>query len=178
MIRKVFSYLLLISSLSLLPYVYCSAQIVSSSGLINDAKDYDGKTVSYSGEIIGDIMIRKDYAWINVNDGKNAIGIWATKDLIKDLHYAGSYNAIGDSLEVTGIFHRSCLEHGGDLDIHAKTITKMKSGSIVLHKLNYKLLKIAGGLSCALVLVWLLRMLLLRKPWIHAASERIKRNYD
>ena len=163
MIRKVFGHLLLISSLSLLLYSYCSAQVISSSELINNAKEYDGKAVCYSGEIIGDIMMRRDNAWINVNDGKNAIGIWVTKDLIRGLQYAGNYNAIGDFVEVSGIFHRSCVEHGGDLDIHARVITKTKPGSIVSHKLNYNSIKIAAFLFCILLLVWLLRMLQSRK---------------
>ena len=163
MMRKLFGYLFLISSLSLLLYGQSFAQVISSTELINNAKEYDGKTISYSGEVIGDILIRKDYAWINVNDGKNAIGIWVTKDLIKELQYVGSYSAVGDFVEATGIFHRSCLEHGGDLDIHAQAITKIKSGSIVSYGLNYKAIKIAIGLSCFILLVWLLRALLLEK---------------
>ena len=78
-------------SLILLCSTVCFAQPVSSTELINSAKQYDGKTVVYTGEVIGDIMIRGDYAWINLWDGKNAIGIWVRKDLVKDITYTGSY---------------------------------------------------------------------------------------
>ena len=53
-----------------------AAGLVDSSILIEHAKSYDYQTVTFEGEVIGDIMVRDDYAWINVSDGSNAIGIW------------------------------------------------------------------------------------------------------
>jgi hypothetical protein len=103
----------------------------SSAELINNAKQYDGETVTYKGEVIGDIMVRKGSAWINVNDGINAIGIWSNKDLVKDILYTGGYKSRGDIIEVKGIFHRACLEHGGDLDIHIDELRKINSGMII-----------------------------------------------
>ena len=78
--------------LALLPFYFlllpcCYSQPLSSTELINNAKSYDGKTVVYEGEVIGDIMVRGAFAWINVNDGKNAIGIWLEKDLSKDIFF-------------------------------------------------------------------------------------------
>ena len=54
----------------------CYAQTPTSLELINNAKQYDGKTVNYKGEVIGEVMVRGDYAWLHVNDGTIAIGIW------------------------------------------------------------------------------------------------------
>ncbi|MDD5775078.1 MAG: DNA-binding protein, partial [Candidatus Omnitrophica bacterium] len=48
----------------------CAAQTVSSEELIARPKDFDGTAVVFRGEVIGDIMIRGGYAWINVHDGK------------------------------------------------------------------------------------------------------------
>ncbi len=158
MIKKVIGYSVLISSILFLLYVTCFAQPISSSELINNAKEYDGRRVSYSGEIIGDIMIRKEHAWVNVNDGKNAIGIWIKKELIKDIIYTGSYNAKGDLVEITGVFNRSCVEHGGDLDIHAQTITKISSGNKISHALNTRAIKFALGLFCMVLLVFFLKV--------------------
>jgi len=112
------------------------AQPVSSSELINNTKQYDGKTVVYCGEVIGDVMARGEFVWINVNDGVNAIGIWAAKDLAKDIFYTGSYKSRGDIIEVEGIFHRACPEHGGDFDIHADSLRKIKDGKAVAEKIN------------------------------------------
>ena len=100
------------------------AQTFTSLDLLNNTKQYNGKAVNYKGEVIGDVMIRGDYTWLHVNDGIIAIGIWAPKTMIKDIRYAGNYHRKGDIIEVIGMFHRSCLEHGGDLDIHASEIKK------------------------------------------------------
>lgn len=119
------------------------AQPISSTELINNAKQYDGKVVDYRGEVIGDIMIRSQYAWVNINDGQNAIGIWTTKTLIKNITYKGSYSFKGDVVEVIGKFNRSCPEHGGDLDIHAQTMCKLTSGKQIFEGLDFNKIKIA-----------------------------------
>lgn len=112
------------------------AQAISSAELINNAKPYDGRIVSYEGEVIGDVMKRGANAWININDGENAIGVWVNTFLLKDINYTGSYKASGDRVEVTGIFNRSCIEHGGDLDIHAQSLRKINSGRLRPQRLN------------------------------------------
>jgi tRNA(Ile2) C34 agmatinyltransferase TiaS len=130
----------------------CFAQVSTSSDLLNNAKQYDGKTVNYKGEVIGDVMIRGDHAWLHVNDGSIAIGIWAPKTLIEDIRYAGDYHKKGDIVEVFGTFHRTCSEHGGDLDIHASEIKKVTSGSLVIQPISRK--KVYIGIS-SLILVLL-----------------------
>jgi len=140
----------------------CYAQSISSTELINNAKQYDGKTVVYEGEVIGDIMVRGDYAWINVNDGQNAIGIWTDKDLTKDILYTGSHKFKGDWIEVTGVFHRACLEHGGDLDIHAQAVRKVRPGRQIIERLNISKRNLVFVLLGVLCLVWILKQLKLR----------------
>ena len=159
MLRRAISYQFLVISLILLCSNVCFAQPVSSTELINSAKQYDGKTVVYTGEVIGDIMVRGVYAWINLNDGKNAIGVWINKDLIKDIHHAGSYKFKGDVVEVSGIFHRACLQHGGDLDIHAQSLTKIILGRATPEIANFKKGNIVFFLLGALVLIWILTLL-------------------
>jgi len=132
-VRKIGNYTVFIVYLflSVLCTLYpepCNAEPISSTDLINNAKQYDGKTVSYQGEVIGDVMVRGNYAWINLNDTKNAIGIWLAAPLTKEISYTGSYKSKGDIIEAEGVFHRSCLEHGGDLDIHAKSIKLITKG--------------------------------------------------
>ncbi|MCK9572813.1 MAG: DNA-binding protein [Candidatus Omnitrophica bacterium] len=109
----------------------CFSEAVSSAELIASAKQYDGKEIVYRGEVIGDVMIRGKFAWINVNDTKNAIGVWLTADLAKEVSYAGSYKTKGDIVEVKGKFNRACLEHGGDLDIHANSLQIIEKGKNV-----------------------------------------------
>jgi len=135
------------------------AQNISSTKLINSAKEYDGKIVSYSGEVIGDIMKRGAFAWINVNDGENAIGIWAPVGLLKEINYSGSYKSRGDIIEVTGVFNRACKEHGADLDIHAEAIKKINSGSFIQEKPNMDKKNQVAILLGILGAVWILTLL-------------------
>ncbi|MDO8535680.1 MAG: DNA-binding protein [Candidatus Omnitrophota bacterium] len=140
------------------------AQSISSTELINNAKQYDNKVVDFSGEVIGDMMIRGQYAWVNINDGQNAIGIWTTKALIKNIAYKGSYGFKGDVVEIKGKFNRSCPDHGGDLDIHAETMCKIRSGKQISESLDLDKIKIALILL-GIALVFLLRDLITRKRW-------------
>ncbi|MFA5156475.1 MAG: DNA-binding protein [Candidatus Omnitrophota bacterium] len=138
----------------------CYADAVSSTELINNAKQYDGQTVVYSGEVIGDVMQRGEFVWINVNDGSSAIGIWVAKDLAKDIVYTGNYKFLGDTVEIEGVFHRSCPEHGGDLDIHADSLRKVKAGTAVEEKINpakKKLAIVLSGVLCLLLILMRLK---------------------
>lgn len=132
-----------------------SAQTLSSTELIKDAKQYDGKPVVYAGEVIGDVMPRGGNAWVNINDGNNALGVWMSAALAKEINYKGSYKSRGDSLEVTGIFHRACLEHGGDLDIHAQGSRKLASGRMVDQRLNLDKRNLSLILLGALLIIWI-----------------------
>lgn len=144
-----------------LHFTHCTvfAQSLSSTELINNAKAYDGKTVTYEGEVIGDVMARGEYAWLNVNDGKNALGIWIEKSLAKEINYTGSYKSKGDWVQVSGIFHRACPEHGGDLDIHAQEIKKTMPGRLINERLNPGKRNLAYVLLGILGLIWILRQL-------------------
>ena len=139
------------------------SQSISSVELINNLKQYDGKLVVYEGEVIGDVMLRGEYAWVNINDGKNAIGIWIKKELLKDIINTGSYNVKGDLVEIAGKFNRSCVEHGGDVDIHAQSINKISSGGRISCAVNTKAINLALGLSCVILLFYLLRARYLKK---------------
>jgi hypothetical protein len=131
------------------------AKPISSAELINNAKSYDVKIVSYAGEVIGDIMVRGDYAWINVHDGEAAIGVWLPAALIKGIKHTGGYRLRGDWVEVSGIFENTCPQHGGDLDIHAKSLKIIKQGFVKAETIDQAKVKTAIILFivCFLVIV-------------------------
>lgn len=137
----------------------CYANSVSSTELINNAAVYDGKTLVYEGEVIGDIMVRGEFAWINIKNNEHSIGIWLSKDLAKEITYTGSYESKGDWVEITGIFHRACGEHGGDLDIHAQNMRKISPGAEVQRPIDLDKRNLVFALLGILCLVLILRQL-------------------
>jgi hypothetical protein len=137
----------------------CYAQPISSTELINNAKGHDGKTVVYQGEVIGELMPRGDFTWVNINDGENAIGVWIKSSLARQILYAGSFQAKGDTVEITGAFHRACPEHGADLDIHAQGLKLINAGRLIQERLNPSKRNQAFLLLGVLLLVWILTLL-------------------
>lgn len=115
----------------------------SSKSLIENAKFYDGKTVTYRGEAVTAVMKRGEYAWVNVNDGDNAIGIWCKAASLGPVRFLGGYKVRGDTLVVTGVFNRACQEHGGDLDIHADEVTVAKTGHLIPEEVNRRKVRLA-----------------------------------
>jgi hypothetical protein len=141
---------------------YCFAQPITSSDLIQEAGQYDGKTISYRGEAIGEVMKRGNFCWVNIHDGKNAIGIWLSGEQAGEIRHTGNYRSIGDEIEVVGIFHRACPEHGGDLDIHAESLRKVASGRIVKERLNTAKRNMAFYLLGAVIAIWILNLFIRR----------------
>ncbi|PIQ90278.1 MAG: DNA-binding protein [Candidatus Omnitrophica bacterium CG11_big_fil_rev_8_21_14_0_20_41_12] len=134
------------------------SQGLNSNELISQGQQYDGKSIIYSGEAIGEVMKRGEFAWVNINDGNKAIGVWMSAGLAKEINFTGAYKAQGDIVEIIGVFHRACLEHGGDLDIHARALRKITPGKITDHKLDSFKVKVILGLLGALFLVWILSL--------------------
>ncbi|MFA4991377.1 MAG: DNA-binding protein [Candidatus Omnitrophota bacterium] len=129
----------LLVTLSFCHLVACSDAVgVSSDELIQRAGEYDGKEVLFQGEVIGDVMKRGEFCWVNVSDGKGALGIFSAAGLMDNIAAAGDYNYAGDVIEIKGVFHRACAEHGGDMDIHADSVIKIKDGYRFARAINQK----------------------------------------
>lgn len=127
--------------------------VLSSGYLIDNAKSLDGQAVRYRGEIVTAVLKRGSHAWINLNDGYNAIGVWCPVNMTRDIKYVGGYGICGDVLEVEGIFHRACPEHYGELDIHADSLKISRLGFTVSEKPNTQRLKIALALFVVVILL-------------------------
>jgi hypothetical protein len=118
----------------------------SSAGLIAKARELDGREVEFVGEAIGEPMRRGDHVWLNLLDSGGALGIWANRADLPAIRYFGSSAARGDTLRVRGIFHRSCPEHGGDLDIHAAALEVVAPGELKRETLHVGRMALAAGL--------------------------------
>ena len=112
------------------------AETVDSNTLIEQATAMNGQRILYTGEVIGDILPVGDYEWLNISDGSNAIGVWLPRSLGENVQIAGRYNTQGDIVQIEGLYHRACPEHGGDLDIHADKVTLLKRGEAVVHAVS------------------------------------------
>jgi len=140
----------------------CCAQQVFSADLIADAAEHDGKTVVFEGEVIGDVMIRGDYAWVNVSDKDYAVGIWMRASDARRISHAGAYRVRGDTVRVRGVFHRSCSEHGGDLDIHAGEVLIVSPGTRLSAEPWQAKARLALGLALILGALWILKLFMKR----------------
>lgn len=143
----------------LLAIVYCIPSslcwAIPSDKLIAEAKLHDNQQVLYEGELIGSVLGRGDFAWLNLNDGANAIGVWVPSAMAQAVNSAGHYRHRGDLVEVSGIFHRSCSEHGGGLDIHAEQLAVIKGGEVlpetISKKKNLAVVILLGVFACLLI---------------------------
>jgi len=143
---------------------------VGAKALIADPRAYDGREVLFEGEAIGDSMRRGDHAWVNVLDADAALGIYAPLAELDAIGVFGSSRAKGDIVLVSGIFHRACPDHGGDMDIHATSISVVRPGYATPHPvdtLKLVLVPISIGLAAGLCIIWRKREATVRKgSWL------------
>ncbi len=142
-----------------------SAKTISSSELIEKNRFYDGKTISFQGEVVGDVMVRGENAWIHLNDDRygsenveegsklegynSGHAVWCRASDVESIEYVGDYKNSGDVVEVNGVFNRACAEHGGDMDIHADGVELVRRGHAVSHPFNAQRALIALILGAA-----------------------------
>lgn len=138
------------------------AGTVTSAELVEQYKRYEHKTITFRGEVIGDILARGEHSWVNINndpyqsrnieEGRKPSGynsgqsVWLPSYLVKDIAHTGSYTASGDDVEVVGVFNSACPEHGGDMDIHATSLKVLKRGHQVAHRFDAAQAALALGL--------------------------------
>ena len=107
-------------------------------------EEYDGEEVIFVGEAVGDVMVRGDHAWVTLNDdhysrralreagelrgGNSGIGVWLPRREAEKIGRLGRYGSMGDRVEVRGVFHADCSQHGGDFDIHATSLEVLERG--------------------------------------------------
>ncbi|MFH1621791.1 MAG: DNA-binding protein [Candidatus Omnitrophota bacterium] len=133
-----------------------SAQSLKITDLISQASLYEGESVSMEGEVIGHVMKRGNYAWFNINDGANSLGIWANLEIANQIQYLGKHSVVGDRVKIDGVFNSHCAMHGGDTDIHAENLVIIARGNI--RKLAYDprkhniLLFLIGLMACLYII--------------------------
>ncbi len=137
--------------------------IKTTKELISQAKEFDGRPVLIQGEVIGSIMPRGDFAWINIEDTSGVIGVWAPLALTKTIHSVGNYKGIGDRVEVEGIFARSDPELLGEMGVRAQRISIVKPGEPIYHQIHPVKGEVAAGLFVWAASLWFIRWVIKRR---------------
>lgn len=148
-----------------LPGRETAAVEVGSASLIENARSWNGRRVSFTGEAVGEGMRRGDMAWIHVNDdaymwknieeGAKLSGynsgqaVWLAARDMRRVTFYGGYKHEGDVARVVGVFHAACPEHGGDMDIHAESLEIVRTGHPVDPPLNRS--RLVWGLALMLL---------------------------
>ncbi|MFC1704201.1 DNA-binding protein [Candidatus Omnitrophota bacterium] len=142
---------------------FAFARNATSKELIEYGEAFNNQQIVFTGEVVGDIMKRGDFSWVNISDGNAAIGIWMPREFVDEIVYIGSYKATGDTVKITGEFHRACKQHGGDVDIHAKTIEVVNEGERRQEEASPAKQKLSGILLGVLLCLGILNILKSRR---------------
>jgi hypothetical protein len=147
---------------------------MNTPGDITKGLFWNGKSITFHGEAIGEAMVRGDYAWIHLNDdaymlenveegaklqGYNSgMAVWVPASLTRQIDTYGDYQHEGSIVEVQGVFNGACKEHGGDMDIHATSLRMLRAGHVVVDPVPPWKAGLAVGLAAvAALLFWLER---------------------
>jgi len=142
----------------------------TSGQLIEAPKEFDGTTVTFQGEAVGEVMVRGENAWIHLNDdaymyknvgegaelgGYNSgMAVWLPTIEADKISIVGDYKHQGDIVEVSGTFNAACAVHGGDMDIHATDLTVVAPGRQALDPVPVWKIALAMGLSLVAAGIW------------------------
>ena len=152
---------------------------VNSASLVENANLLNGRVITFTGEAIGEAMVRGKMAWIHLNDdaymwknieegaklgGYNSgHAVWISADLALKIRFFGDFKHEGDVVKVVGTFNAACYQHGGDMDIHATTIEIVKVGHPVHHIINTPRAIIAGALFALVFILYRFRTVIRRR---------------
>jgi len=135
----------------------------TSGELVEEPKRFDGTEVEFKGEVIGEVMVRGENAWIHINDdayylknveegaklgGLNSgMAVYLPARLTDPIAYYGDYKHEGDIVTIKGTFNAACAQHGGDMDIHAQELNVNVPGHTVVDQVMPWKLALAAAMA-------------------------------
>jgi hypothetical protein len=145
------------------------ARAESGEALIENSASFDGKAVTFTGEVIG-VLMRGNYAWVNILDNEVAIGVLCRAEDAKKITVIGDYRHVGDTVTAIGTFYMADPEQGGDLDIRADNFIVVAVGQEVSRSPSLPLVAFSAVLMVvAIFLAFYLRRIRKEKerivPW-------------
>lgn len=138
---------------------------VTSYQLFNCPRAFDRLTVSFTGEVIGDLITRRGGVWVQVNDDPYAltygpivghsahvgfnsgIAVWLPDGTHELIEMLGRPATRGDVIRIVGTFYRADPNDGGGLTIRAESTELVAPGFVVDEPLHTLQLVVAGVLT-------------------------------
>lgn len=126
----------------------------------------DGSEVSFTGEVVGDVVnAESGYKWVNIMGTANTvIGVRVSDEQAQLIQNYGGYHATGTMLKIAGTYHIACAEHQGELDVHAASVEVADAGGAITHLVDTKRLLVACVL-CFIVVAILVAFFFARRRW-------------
>lgn len=136
---------------------------------------YDGVTVRYTGEVVGDLLMRDGGAWVLVNDdgyalqvgplpahgehvGSNTgLTVWLPNELQSAVTGLGRPNRRGDVLAIEGRIVRADPADGGGLTLRATDVEVLAPSTTIDEPLDEPQLWFAIAMTVVATGLWLLR---------------------
>jgi hypothetical protein len=121
---------------------------VSTTLLYECPRLYDGQQVVYTGEVVGEVLLRDAYAWVQLNDdayatslgplpshgvaagGNSGIGVAIPLEAARAIENVGGHERLGDRLTVRGVYHRTDAADGGGTNIRATDVLAISRGEV------------------------------------------------
>lgn len=109
----------------------------------------DNSSVRFEGEAVGEaVSAGPGLKWVSVNDDSGqGIAVLMTDEQLQAVESYGNYQQTGSVIEVTGIYHVACVEHQGELDVHANSVVLVEAGEKTEHAVG------EGKIVAAVVMV-------------------------
>jgi hypothetical protein len=147
-----------------------------TSGLVTACPEaYDGRRVTYVGELVGDLLRRRGGAWVLVNDDAYALevgplpghselrgtnqglAVWLPDELLGRVTGLGRPGIRGDVVRLDGVVHRADPDDGDGLTVRADRLQVLAPAQAVEEELDRPQLWFAllAGLTAAVL--WGLR---------------------
>lgn len=138
---------------------------VTSRQLVECPDLFDGRRVTYVGEVVGDVLRRGGGAFVLVNDDRYALGqgplpaagepaggnsgisVWLEGDLADLVTRPGGPGVRGDVLAIQGVVHRTDPADGGGLTIRAREARVLDGAREVPVPVHAGHVAVAAGLA-------------------------------
>jgi hypothetical protein len=142
---------------------------IASSEVLACPDAFDGHVVVYVGEVVGDVLQRRDGAWALVNDdayalevgplsghrefegGNTGLSVWLPDDQATLVDEPGNADRRGDVVRVRGVIRRADPADGGGLTLRAVETRVVVEAQYLERPVNRAQLWVALGLSLAAV---------------------------